>query len=88
MVKMKRNVLRNNSLSKQFMLRSATVIAEKIVAEKKKKNGRVPWGFAANLLKQGRDTFPKMSMRTINNYIKKNRRRIYSRDKLQRDYFS
>jgi len=88
MVKMKRNVLRNNSLSKQFMLRSATVIAEKIVAEKKKKNGRVPWGFAANLLKQGRDTFPKMSMRTINNYIKKNRRRIYSRDKLQWDYFS
>jgi hypothetical protein len=85
---MKRNVLRNNSLSKQFMLRSATAIAEKIVAEKKKKNGRVPWGFAANLLKQGRDTFPKMSMRTINNYIKKNRRRIYSRDKLQWDYFS
>jgi hypothetical protein len=71
MAKMKRNALRNNSLSKQFMLRSATVIAEKIVAEKKKNNGRVPWGFAANLLKQGRETFPKMSMRTINNYIKK-----------------
>jgi len=70
-VKMKRNALRNNSLSKQFMLRSATVIAETIVAEKKKNNGRVPWGFAANLLKQGRETFPKMSMRTINNYIKK-----------------
>jgi hypothetical protein len=68
---MKRNALRNNSLSKQFMLRSATVIAEKIVAEKKKNNGRVPWGFAANLLKQGRETFPKMSTRTINNYIKK-----------------
>jgi len=31
----------------------------------------VPWGFAANLLKQGRETFPKTSMRTINNYIKK-----------------
>jgi len=76
MARNKRNVLRNNrssetSLSKQFMLHSALVIAEKIVREKKKKNGRVPWGFAANLLKQGRETFPKMSVRTINNYIKK-----------------
>jgi len=71
MAKMKRNALRNNSLSKQFMLCSATVIAEKIVAGKKKNHGRVPWGFAANLLKQGRETFLKISMKTINNYIKK-----------------
>jgi hypothetical protein len=72
----KRNVPRNNScsqtsLSKQFMLCSTTVIAEKVVTEKMKNDGRVPWGFASKLLKQGRETFPKMSMRAVNNYIKK-----------------
>jgi hypothetical protein len=47
------------------------VIAEKVVTEKMKNDGRVPWGFASKLLKQGRETFPKMSMRAVNNYIKK-----------------
>jgi hypothetical protein len=27
------------------------------------------WGYAKKLLKEGRETFPKMSMRTINNYV-------------------
>ncbi len=41
-------------------------MAEQIVAEKNKKNGRVLWGFASKLLKEGRETFPKMSLRTVN----------------------
>jgi hypothetical protein len=61
----------NLKLNKQFMLSAAKVIAEKIVARKASSiNGRVPWGFASNLLKQGQELHPKMSMRTINNYIK------------------
>jgi hypothetical protein len=56
------------SLFKQFMLSAVNVIAEKNVVVKPKKNRRVPGGFAVKLLKQGKETFPKMSMRTINNY--------------------
>jgi hypothetical protein len=59
----------SGSLSKQFMLSAVNVIAEKIVAMKVKNNGRVPWGYASKLLKEGKETFPKISMRTINNYI-------------------
>jgi hypothetical protein len=60
-----------NSLMKQFMSSAVTVIAKKIVTEKGNDDGRVPWGFASKLLKQGKETFPKMSMRTINNYVLK-----------------
>jgi hypothetical protein len=48
------------------MLVSIKYMAEQIVAEKNKKNGRVLWGFASKLLKEGRETFPKMSLRTVN----------------------
>ena len=51
------------------MLSAVRVIAEKIVDEKKKNAGRAPWGFALRLLKQGKETFPNMSMRPINNYV-------------------
>ena len=56
-------------LTKQFMLNSAKCLAEMIVQEKIKNNGRVPWGYASKLLKEGRITFPNLSRRTINNYI-------------------
>jgi hypothetical protein len=62
---------KKNDLSKQFMLGAAKVIAEQIVNKNVRNNGRVPWGCAASLLKQGREIYPKMSMRTINNYIKR-----------------
>jgi len=58
-------------LNKQLMLVSVKYIAEQVVAEKEKNNGRVPWGYASRLLREGRETFPSMSMRTINNYILK-----------------
>jgi hypothetical protein len=57
------------ALSKQFMLNSAKCIAEMIIDEKVKNDGRVPWGFAAKLLNEGRKTFPNLSRRTINNYV-------------------
>jgi len=57
------------NLNKQFMLSAARVIAEKIQVKKLNSNGRVPWGFAATLLKQGKEIYPKLSMRTINNYV-------------------
>jgi hypothetical protein len=53
------------------MLGAAKVIAEQIVNKNVRNNGRVSWGCAASLLKQGREIYPKMSMRTINNYIKR-----------------
>ena len=53
------------------MLSAAKVVAQKIFEKKASNNGRAPWGFASSLLKQGREIYPKMSMRTINNYIKK-----------------
>ncbi len=60
-----------NKLNKQLMLVSVNYIAEQIVMEKTKNNGRVPWGFASKLLMEGQQTFPKMSMRTVNKYVKK-----------------
>jgi hypothetical protein len=53
------------------MFSAAKVVAEKIVVRKASSiNGRVPRGHASNLLKQGQSLHPKMSMRTIKNYIK------------------
>jgi len=66
-----RKAKNKNDLSKQFMLSAAKVIAQQIVNKKVSNNGRAPWGYAASLLKQGREIYPKMSMRTINNYIKR-----------------
>jgi hypothetical protein len=61
---------KRGSLQKQFMLSAIKLIAEKIVDKKAKSNGRVPWGYAKELLKEGRETFPKMSMRTINRTVR------------------
>jgi len=60
-----------SNLNKQFMMGAVKVIAKKIVDEKVKNNGRAPWGFASKLLEEGRKTFPSMSRRTLNNYIKR-----------------
>jgi len=65
----KRKSSKAGALSKQFMLNSAKCIAEMIIDEKVKNDGRVPWGFAAKLLNEGRKTFPNLSRRTINNYV-------------------
>lgn len=50
-------------------MQEISVITERIVSEKKKNNGRVPWGFTAKLLGKGQSTFTNMSMRTTNNYM-------------------
>ncbi len=47
------------------------VIAQQIAEKKSSNNGWAPWGFASQLLKQGREIYLKLSMRTINNYILK-----------------
>jgi hypothetical protein len=60
-----------SSLKKQVMLGAVKLIAEKVVAEKVKNNGRAPWGFKSKLLEEGRLTFPAMSRRTIHNYIER-----------------
>jgi hypothetical protein len=56
---------------KQFMLSAVKVIAEKVIAIKAKNNGKLPYGFITKLWKEGKETFPKMSRKTINNYILK-----------------
>jgi len=66
----KRKKDKNVNLSKQFMLSACKVIAQKVVNKKASNNGRAPWGCASDLLKQGREIHPKMSLWTINNYIK------------------
>jgi hypothetical protein len=65
----KDNVL--NSLTRKFMLSAMQVIAKKIVALKKENNGKVPYGEFSKLWDAGKETYPKMSRRTINNYVKK-----------------
>jgi hypothetical protein len=60
---------RVGNLKKQLIMSSAKCIAKMIVAEKTKIKGRVPWGYASKLLKEGRETIPEMSRKTINNYI-------------------
>jgi hypothetical protein len=66
----KRSKITVNKLNKQLMLVSVN-IAEKIVTKKQKNDGREPWGFVARLWKEGKETFPNMSMRTVNNYVKR-----------------
>ncbi len=56
----KRSKITVNKLNKQLMLVSVN-IAEKIVTKKQKNDGREPWGFAARLLKEGKETFPSIS---------------------------
>jgi hypothetical protein len=68
---LKKNSNNTKKLNKQLMLVSIKYIAETIVAEKEKYGGRVPWGFAAKLLEEGKETFPCMSMRSMNNYVNK-----------------
>jgi hypothetical protein len=51
-------------LNKQLMLVFVKYIAEQIISEKEKNIGRVPWGYASKLLKEGRETFPNMSTRS------------------------
>ena len=65
----KRKKDKNVNLSKQFMLSACKVTTHKVVEKKVSNNGRAPWGYASELLKQGREIYPKMSMWTINNYI-------------------
>ncbi len=52
------------------MLSACKVTTQKVVEKKVSNNGRAPWGYASDLLKQGREIHPKMSMWTINKYIK------------------
>jgi ribosomal protein L22 len=60
-----------NSLTKKFMLSAVQVIAEKIVLLKKRNDGKVPYGEFSKLWNAGKETYPKMSRKTINNYVKK-----------------
>jgi hypothetical protein len=64
MMKKPANHKPSKKLNKQLMLVSVKYTAEQIVSEKEKNN-------ASKLLKEGSETFPKMSMRTINKYITK-----------------
>ena len=67
----KKNSNNTKKLNKQLMLVSIKYIAETIVTEKENNGGRIPWRFVARLWKEGKETFPNMSMRTVNNYVKR-----------------
>ena len=60
-----------NSLTKKFMLSAVQVIAEKIVLLKKRNDGKVPYGEFSKLWNAGKETYPKMSRKTINNGLAK-----------------
>jgi recombinational DNA repair protein RecR len=59
------------SLTKELMERAVRHIAEEILAVKPTADGRTPRGFADKLLKEAKETFPKLSMNKINCAIKK-----------------
>jgi hypothetical protein len=65
-----------NSLTKKFMLSAVQIIAEKIVLLKKQNNRKVPYSEFSKLWDAGKETYPKMSQRTINNYVKKIERAV------------
>ncbi len=52
--KAKKSSRSSDHLSKQLMLVSVKYIAEQVVQAKRKNNGRVPYGYTAKLLKEGR----------------------------------
>jgi hypothetical protein len=59
------------SLTKELMERAVRHIAEEILAAKPAADGRTPRGFADKLLKEAKETFPKLSMNKINYAVKK-----------------
>jgi hypothetical protein len=59
------------SLTKELMERAVRHIAEEILAAKPTADQRTPRGFADKLLKEAKETFPKLSMNKINYAIKK-----------------
>jgi hypothetical protein len=61
--------LQTININKQLMHVSIKYIAEQVVAAKAKNNGRVPLGYTSQLLKEGHETFPKISMKTINDKV-------------------
>ncbi len=67
---------KSEALNKQFMLRAVQLIAEKVIMAKAKNQGKVPYGFLKKLLHEGKETFPKMSRRTINNYVNKLEKKV------------
>ncbi len=53
------------------MLSAVQVIAEKIVLLKEQNDGKLPYGEFSKLWNAGKETYPKMSRKSINNYVKK-----------------
>ena len=54
---------------RQLMHNAAAQIARKLVQSKAANDGRIPYGYAAELLKAGQECFPKLARSTINNHI-------------------
>jgi len=61
----------SKSITKKFMLSAVQVIAEQIVQLKKRNGGKLPYGEFSKLWNAGKATYPNMSRKTINNYVKK-----------------
>jgi len=52
-----------------LMYNEGTRIAQKLVESKAANGGRVPYGYFTELLDGGKECFPKLSRRTINNHV-------------------
>jgi len=69
-VKAKSKTSKTGALTKELMNKAVRHIAEEIVAAKPGLDGRTPRGFAEKLVKEGKETFPKITMNKVNYAIK------------------
>ena len=64
-----RKAKREIAFRRQLMHNAAEQIARQLVQTKAANDGRVLYGYAAELLKTGQECFPKLTRRTINNHV-------------------
>ena len=64
------------SLTKELMDKAVRHIASEIVAAKPGLDGRTPRGFAEKLLKEARDSFPKLTMNKVNYAVKSQKKEL------------
>jgi len=65
-VKAKSKTSKTGALTKELMNKAVRHIAEEIVAAKPGLDGCTPRGFAEKLVKEGKETFPKITMNKVN----------------------
>ena len=69
-----------------LMYNEGTRIAQKLVESKVANGGRVPYGYFTELLDEGKECFPKLSRRTINNHVMRIEKRLPAEEDISMDF--